>query len=65
MRHDQPAAPTPILHLHHLGPVQKLLMVCPAIPRRWTPPAMLNVPEARLRSRAAPSIHGLTVQFHH
>jgi hypothetical protein len=33
--------------------------------RRWTPPAMLNVPEARLRSRAAPSSHGLTVQFHH
>src|ERR1035437_6001650 len=26
---------------------------------------MLNVPEARLRSRAAPSLHGSTVQFRH
>jgi hypothetical protein len=26
---------------------------------------MRNLPEARLRSRATPSIHGSTVQFRH
>src|SRR4051794_7199960 len=31
-----------------------------AHPRRLAPPAMLDVAEARLRSRAAPGIHGCT-----
>jgi cytochrome c oxidase assembly protein subunit 15 len=30
-------------------------------PRRQTPPAMLDVPPARLRSRASPAIHGTAV----
>jgi hypothetical protein len=35
-----------------------------AIPRRQTPPTMLGVLPARLRSRAASPIHGLTTSDH-
>ncbi len=36
-----------------------------AVPRRHTPPTMLDVPPARLRSRAASAIHGPTPSTHH
>ena len=36
-----------------------------AAPRRHTPPTMLDVPPARLRSCAASAIHGPTTSTHH
>jgi hypothetical protein len=36
-----------------------------AVPRRQTPPTMLDVPPARLRSRPASAIHGPTPSTHH
>ncbi len=36
-----------------------------AAPRRHTPPTMLDVQPARLRSRAASAIHGPTTSTHH
>ncbi len=36
-----------------------------AVPRRQTPPTMLDVPPARLRSGSASAIHGPTPSTHH
>jgi hypothetical protein len=48
-----------------MGTRQDIWRLEVAVPRRQTPPTMLAVLSARLRSRATSAIHGPTPSIHH